>query len=100
MHATLRRLRCARGTAAEVAELIEAEYVRRLQDVDDVLSYTIVDVRERRDQQSGPVQQPDGRDPGRTSWRRLGPMIGSPRLVLRRSRQPMARWCCNAVSRR
>jgi hypothetical protein len=44
MHATLRRLRCAPGKAAEVAELIEAEYLPQLQDVDDVLSYTLVDV--------------------------------------------------------
>jgi hypothetical protein len=46
MHATLRRLRCAPGKAAEVAELIETEYVPQLDDVDGVVSYTLVDVGE------------------------------------------------------
>jgi hypothetical protein len=44
MHATLRRLRCAPGKAPDVAELIEAEYVPQLKDVDGVVSYTLVDV--------------------------------------------------------
>jgi hypothetical protein len=46
MHATLRRLRCAPGKAAEVAQLIETEYVPQLDDVDGVVSYTLVDVGE------------------------------------------------------
>ena len=44
MHATLRRLRCAPGKASDVAQLIEAEYVPQLKDVDGVVSYTLVDV--------------------------------------------------------
>jgi hypothetical protein len=44
MHATLRRLRCAPGKASEVAQLIEAEYVPQLKDLDGVVSYTLVDV--------------------------------------------------------
>ena len=44
MHATLRRLRCAPGKASDVAQLIEAEYVPQLTDVDGVISYTLVDV--------------------------------------------------------
>jgi hypothetical protein len=46
MHATLRRLRCAPGKASEVADLIEAEYVPQLKDVNGVVSYTLVDVGE------------------------------------------------------
>ncbi len=46
MHATLRRLRCAPGKAGDVAELIEAEYVPQLRDVEGVVSYTLVDVGE------------------------------------------------------
>jgi hypothetical protein len=46
MHATLRRLRCAPGKAPDVADLIEAEYVPQLKDVDGVVSYTLVDVGE------------------------------------------------------
>jgi hypothetical protein len=46
MHATLRRLRCAPGKASDVADLIEAEYVPQLKDVDGVVSYTLVDVGE------------------------------------------------------
>jgi hypothetical protein len=44
MHATLRRLRCAPGKASDVAQLIEAEYVPQLRDVDGVVSYTLDDV--------------------------------------------------------
>jgi hypothetical protein len=44
MHATLRRLHCAPGKAPDVARLIEAEYVPQLQDVEGVVSYTLVDV--------------------------------------------------------
>jgi hypothetical protein len=44
MYATLRRLQCAPGKASEVAQLIDAEYVPQLQDVDGVLSYTLVQV--------------------------------------------------------
>jgi len=46
MHATLRRLRCAPGKASDVADLIEAEYVPQLKDVDGVVSYTLVDIGE------------------------------------------------------
>jgi hypothetical protein len=44
MYATLRRLRCNPGRAAEVGRLIEAEYVPQLADVEGVLSYTLVAV--------------------------------------------------------
>jgi hypothetical protein len=46
MHATLRRLRCAPGKTSEVARLIETEYVPQLEDVEGVVSYTLVDVGE------------------------------------------------------
>jgi hypothetical protein len=46
MHATLRRLQCAPGKAPDVAQLIEAEYVPQLKDVEGVVSYTLVDVGE------------------------------------------------------
>jgi hypothetical protein len=42
MHATLRRMKCATGKAAEVAGLIETEYVPQLADVVGVVSYTLV----------------------------------------------------------
>lgn len=44
MHATIRRFRCAPGTVAQVAERVETDYVRQLEDVDDVISYTLVDL--------------------------------------------------------
>jgi hypothetical protein len=44
MYATLRRLRCNPGRAADVGRLIEAEYVPQLADVEGVLSYTLVAV--------------------------------------------------------
>ncbi len=46
MHATLRRLRCAPGKASEIAALIQTEYVPQLEDVDGVVSYTLVDLGE------------------------------------------------------
>ena len=42
MHATLRRLKCAPGQAAEVAQLIQTEYIPQLTGVEGVISYTLV----------------------------------------------------------
>jgi hypothetical protein len=42
MHATLRRLKCAPGQATEVARLIQTEYIPQLNEVDGVVSYTLV----------------------------------------------------------
>jgi hypothetical protein len=42
MHATLRRMKCAPGQAAEVARLIEAEYIPQLAGVEGTVSYTLV----------------------------------------------------------
>jgi hypothetical protein len=44
MHATLRRLRCEPGKSAEVARLIETEYIPQLEDVEGTVSYTLVHV--------------------------------------------------------
>jgi hypothetical protein len=46
VHATLRRLQCAPGKASDVADLIEAEYVPQLKNVDGVVSYALVDIGE------------------------------------------------------
>jgi hypothetical protein len=44
MHATVRRIRTHPGKAAEVAALIEAEYLPLIDDVAGFVSYTLVDL--------------------------------------------------------
>lgn len=44
MHATLRRIKTKPGQAAEVARLIESEYLPQIESVDGFVSYTLVDV--------------------------------------------------------
>lgn len=44
MHATLRRIKTKPGRAAEVAQLIESEYLPQIEGVDGFVSYTLVDV--------------------------------------------------------
>jgi quinol monooxygenase YgiN len=44
MHATLRRIKVKPGQAAEVARLIEAEYLPQIEGVDGFVSYTLVDL--------------------------------------------------------
>jgi hypothetical protein len=44
MHATLRRIKIQPGQAAEVARLIETEYLPRIQGVEGFISYTLVDL--------------------------------------------------------
>ena len=44
MHATVRRLKTQPGKVAEVAALIQAEYVPLLDGVDGFVSYTLVDL--------------------------------------------------------
>ena len=44
MHATLRRIKTQPGQAAEVARLIEAEYLPQIEKVEGFVSYTLVDL--------------------------------------------------------
>ena len=44
MHATLRRIKVQPGQAAEVARLIETEYVPQIEGVPGFVSYTLVDL--------------------------------------------------------
>ena len=44
MHATLRRIKTKPGQAAEVARLIEAEYLPQIEGVEGFVSYTLVDL--------------------------------------------------------
>jgi quinol monooxygenase YgiN len=44
MYATLRRIKTQPGQAAEVARLIEAEYLPQVEGVEGFISYTLVDL--------------------------------------------------------
>jgi quinol monooxygenase YgiN len=44
MHATLRRIKTQPGQTAEVARLIEAEYLPQIEGVEGFVSYTLVDL--------------------------------------------------------
>jgi len=44
MHATLRRIKVQPGQTAEVARLIEAEYLPQIEGVEGFVSYTLVDL--------------------------------------------------------
>jgi hypothetical protein len=44
VHATLRRIKVQSGQAAEVARLIEAEYLPQIEGVQGFISYTLVDL--------------------------------------------------------
>ena len=44
MHATLRRIKTKPGQAAEVARLIEEQYLPQIEGVDGYVSYTLIDL--------------------------------------------------------
>lgn len=44
MHATIRRIQLRPGQAAEVARLIETEYLPQIEKVDGFVGYTLVDL--------------------------------------------------------
>ena len=44
MHATLRRIKTKPGQAAEVARLIETEYLPMIEGVEGFISYTLIDL--------------------------------------------------------
>lgn len=44
MHATLRRIKTKPGQAADVARLIEAEYLPKISGVEGFISYTLIDL--------------------------------------------------------
>jgi hypothetical protein len=44
MHAILRRIKIQPGQAAEVARLIETQYLPQIEGVDGVVSYTLIDL--------------------------------------------------------
>jgi hypothetical protein len=46
MHATLRRIRTKPGSTAEVARLIEEQYLPQIEHLDGFVSYTLVDLGE------------------------------------------------------
>jgi hypothetical protein len=44
MHATLHRIKTQSGQAVRVAQLIETEYLPKIEGVDGFISYTLVDL--------------------------------------------------------
>jgi len=60
MHATLRRLKVQSGKAAEVAALIQAEYLPVLNQVEGFVSYTLVDLGDDEISSIGVFRTGDG----------------------------------------
>lgn len=83
MHATFRRIRTRTGKAADVAALIEAEYLPQLDDVEGFVSYTLVDLGDDEVSSIGIFTTPAGADAANekaAAWtkERLGPLVESP----------------------
>ena len=83
MHATFRRIRTKPDKAADVAALIEAEYLPQLDDVEGFVSYTLVDLGDDEVSSVGVFTTAAGA--GRANekaaaWtrERLGPYVVSP----------------------
>ena len=81
MHATIRRIRTKAGKAAEVAALIEAEYLPLLGE--GFVSYTLVDLGDDEVSSIGVFATAEGADAANAkaaAWtkQRLGPLVDSP----------------------
>jgi hypothetical protein len=84
MLATLRRIKTQPGPAAEVARLIEAEYLPQIEGVDGFISYTLIDLgndeisslgiftSEARAQQANAAAHTWTSEPWHHSWRLRG----------------------------
>ena len=79
MHATLRRIKTQPGRAAEVARLIEAEYLPQIEGVDGFISYTLIDLGERRNFQPWHLHQRGKRSTGQC--RRAHLDLGNPGTI-------------------
>jgi hypothetical protein len=83
VHATVRRLKTQPGKVAEVAALIQAEYVPLLDGVDGFVSYTLVDLGDDEVSSMGLFETEssarEANELART-WvaDRLGPLVASP----------------------
>ncbi len=82
MHATFRRIKVKPGKAADVATLIESEYVRMLNGIDGFVSYTLVDVGDDEVASIGlfaSAESADAANAAARSWtaERLAPLVAS-----------------------
>jgi quinol monooxygenase YgiN len=83
MHATIRSIKVKPGRAAEVAGLIESEYVPQLRQVEGFVSYTLTDVGGDEVRSLGLFADPDGAHRANEvarEWtaRRLADLVDSP----------------------
>jgi hypothetical protein len=83
MHATLRRIRTQPGQVAEVARLIEEQYLPQIEGVDGFVSYTLVDLGDDEVTSVGVFTDQAGADRANAaarSWTAevLAPLVASP----------------------
>lgn len=83
MHATFRRIKTQPGKAAEVARLIEADYLPLIADVAGFVSYTLVDLGDDEVSSVGiftTAQSADQANETARSWtaETLAPYVASP----------------------
>lgn len=83
MHATLRRIKTQPGKAAEVAQLIESQYLPKIEGVEGFVSYTLVDLGDDEISSVGVFSSQAGADRANEaarSWTAevLAPYVASP----------------------
>jgi hypothetical protein len=83
MHATVRRIRVKPQQAAEVARLIESEYLPMINSLDGFVSYTLVDLGSDEVSSVGIFANAESAERANEtarSWttERLGPLVESP----------------------
>lgn len=83
MHATFRRIKVNPGKAADVAALIDTEYVKILIGIEGFVSYTLVDVGDDEVASIGlftSAASADEANAAARSWtvERLAPLVASP----------------------
>ena len=83
MHATLRRIKTQPGQAAEVARLIESEYLPKIESVEGFISYTLVDLGDDEISSVGVFSDQSGAEQANEaarSWTAevLAPYVASP----------------------
>ena len=83
MHATLRRIRTRPGEAAEVARLIEDQYLPQIEHLRGFVSYTLVDLGEDEISSVGVFTDQEGADRANAAAREwtarvLAPYVASP----------------------
>jgi len=83
MHATLRRIKTRPGEAAEVARLIEDQYLPQIEHLEGFVSYTLVDLGEDEISSVGVFTDQEGADRANAAARDwtaavLAPYVASP----------------------